>query len=342
MTLLTTRNLIFLFLFSLLAVSCEENLSSVSLGANSPTLIVYKDEAQSYEGTVTGDISTVSIFLNGSEVEVAIVSNGRFDFELLYSKLGQQDLVLKGLNGAGDVLAEAIYKPMVKERGLPDSEGLFDFSFPKYTGASNSTLWATYYYLPEVRSTSDGHALRDMQGNSLGPVLSKKDWCNSAMEGSVRVVDGNGNGVTYNYAGTSRSNSVDCTSIFPRHPKTGQVKFRLANGSFGDGVRRYRLVPFRTIAVDNSVIPYGSIVYIPGARGNKIILPDGSETVHDGYFFAGDTGGAIKGTHIDVYIGVAKRNPFSWIKSRESGTFKAEIITDPAIVSKLTDLHVNF
>ncbi|MCR9203129.1 MAG: 3D domain-containing protein, partial [Halobacteriovoraceae bacterium] len=70
------------------------------------------------------------------------------------------------------------------------------------------------------------------------------------------------------------------------------------------------------------------------------ILPDGSETVHDGYFFAGDTGGAIKGTHIDVYIGVAKKNPFSWVKSNSSGTFKAKVVNDPVIKQVLTDLHL--
>lgn len=44
----------------------------------------------------------------------------------------------------------------------------------------------------------------------------------------------------------------------------------------------------RTIAVDPSVIPYGSRVKIP-ALGN-------------GTFIAEDTGGAINGNHIDVYM----------------------------------------
>jgi 3D (Asp-Asp-Asp) domain-containing protein len=302
--------------------------------------VVYKDETQPYKGTASGDVESVTVFLNGEEVENLGLTNGAFSFEILFSDLGQQDLVLKGNNGVGEVVAEAQYQPVVRERGSSDSDDMFDFSFPKFQGSVNSNLWATYYYLPQVTSIRNGHPLRDLSGNPLGPVLSKRDWCNSAMEGSVRVIGSNGEGITYNYAGTSSSNSVDCLSIFPRHPKTSQVKFRLARGSYGDGVKRYRLVPFRTIAVDNSVIPYGSIVYIPGARGNKIILPDGSETVHDGYFFAGDTGGAIKGTHIDVYIGVAKKNPFSWVKSNSSGTFKAKVVNDPVIKQVLTDLHL--
>ncbi len=48
---------------------------------------------------------------------------------------------------------------------------------------------------------------------------------------------------------------------------------------------------YRSIAVDPSVIPLGSRVYVPAYR-------------HDGYggwFIAQDTGGAIAGHHIDVY-----------------------------------------
>ena len=51
---------------------------------------------------------------------------------------------------------------------------------------------------------------------------------------------------------------------------------------------------YRSIAVDPSVIPLGSRVYIPA------YAHDG----HGGWFVAQDTGGAINGRHVDVY-----RNP---------------------------------
>jgi 3D (Asp-Asp-Asp) domain-containing protein len=51
---------------------------------------------------------------------------------------------------------------------------------------------------------------------------------------------------------------------------------------------------YQSIAVDPSVIPLDSRVYIPAYRH------DG----HGGWFIAQDTGGAITGRHIDVY-----RNP---------------------------------
>jgi hypothetical protein len=61
---------------------------------------------------------------------------------------------------------------------------------------------------------------------------------------------------------------------------------------------------------------------------------------HDGYFYTADTGGAIKGNHIDVFGGVFTRNPFpDFIKSDASQTFEAFRINDRAIVGALGVLH---
>lgn len=60
--------------------------------------------------------------------------------------------------------------------------------------------------------------------------------------------------------------------------------------TFAPGASR-PLVFYRSVAVDPRLIPLGSLVYLPdyvGANG-------------DGWFRADDTGGAIKGRHIDVY-----------------------------------------
>jgi hypothetical protein len=84
------------------------------------------------------------------------------------------------------------------------------------------------------------------------------------------------------------------------------VTFPLAAGGWSAGAGR-RYVPLRgvsfapgasrplrfyqSIAVDPEVIPLGSRVYIPSYR------TDG----HGGWFVAQDTGGAIRGRHIDVF-----------------------------------------
>ena len=44
----------------------------------------------------------------------------------------------------------------------------------------------------------------------------------------------------------------------------------------------------------------------------RIALPSGESASHDGFFFAADRGGAIRGNHIDVFVG-AGPNPFSFV-----------------------------
>jgi 3D (Asp-Asp-Asp) domain-containing protein len=64
-----------------------------------------------------------------------------------------------------------------------------------------------------------------------------------------------------------------------------------------------KVVAMRTVAVDINLIPKRSILFIKETVGMK--LPDGS--VHDGYWYASDTGGAIKGQRIDLYTGASGR-----------------------------------
>ncbi len=85
----------------------------------------------------------------------------------------------------------------------------------------------------------------------------------------------------------------------------GAVTFPLADGGWSDGPggRRLsyggvtfaagpsrRLRYYHSIAVDPRLIPLGSRVYIPAYRH-----------IGGGWFVAQDTGGAIKGRHVDVY-----------------------------------------
>jgi 3D (Asp-Asp-Asp) domain-containing protein len=68
-----------------------------------------------------------------------------------------------------------------------------------------------------------------------------------------------------------------------------------------------KVVAMRTVAVDKNIIPKGSILYIKETVGLR--MPDGSR--HDGYWYASDTGGAIKGPRIDLFTGFssASMNP---------------------------------
>lgn len=228
-----------------------------------------------------------------------------------------------------------------KRVGNGGISGNFDMPEPSDAEISEVlSLWATYYYIPTVQNLgSNGIPLLDMNGNSLGVGLSRKDWCKAALEGSVRVVDSVGKDIVFNYAGSRQSyKQTDCSDHISL-PGLPYSRFYRAKGSFGDGVAGYHLKPYRTIAVDPSYIPYGTVIYIPAARGITVILPNGKQALHDGYFYAADTGGALYGRHIDVFIGSAGENPFSFVRSNSSGTFKAFIISSRDRKAPLESLH---
>lgn len=204
-------------------------------------------------------------------------------------------------------------------------------------------LWATYYYVHRAQSVAGGYPLLDPTGRALGPTLSHKDWCYASLQGTVQVVNGQVP-TTYNFASRSSRSQVDCSSFFSSLSSSvlramSTSRFQAVAAPFGLGTGGYQLVPFRTIAVDRSQIPLGSVIYIPAARGVPITLPSGEQVLHDGYFFAADVGGAIRGNQIDVFIGVAERNPFPFVKSRASSAFEAYLVQDPEISRILTAMH---
>lgn len=199
-------------------------------------------------------------------------------------------------------------------------------------------LWATNYHLPEFQDGSGDVPLRDEEGKELGPKLALADWCKSALEGSVRIVFKDGSARTYNYFTATELFPNDCSTFYPFN--LSKTKFRLAKGPYGDGVARFRLNPYRTLATDPIVIPTGSILFIPEARGTLIVLANGETIIHDGYFLAGDIGGAIKLNHVDVFIGTHDDSSFfPWIRHSSTLTFKAYIVKDQEIIDSLTLLH---
>jgi 3D (Asp-Asp-Asp) domain-containing protein len=68
-----------------------------------------------------------------------------------------------------------------------------------------------------------------------------------------------------------------------------------------------KVVAMRTVAVDKSVIPRRTVLFIKETVG--LPMPDGGK--HDGYWYASDVGGAIKGLKLDLFSGSgrASMNP---------------------------------
>jgi 3D domain len=66
----------------------------------------------------------------------------------------------------------------------------------------------------------------------------------------------------------------------------------------------------------------------------------GDVVKHDGFFFAADTGGAIKSNHIDVFCGVVASNCLpTLVASDPAKTFEALVVNDAAVVEALRALH---
>ena len=60
-----------------------------------------------------------------------------------------------------------------------------------------------------------------------------------------------------------------------------------------------KVVAMRTVAVDKTVIPRRTVLFIKETVG--LPMPDGR--THDGYWYASDVGGAIKGLKLDLFSG---------------------------------------
>lgn len=232
---------------------------------------------------------------------------------------------------------------------LPSSPRANEDNSPFETLSSDKSktpirLWATNYYTPVYNSTESAVPLKKKdektivyKGRKVG--LPHRKWCMAAMEGSVSIRMHDGRTKTFNYSGVG-SMQTDCTGYFRgKHRATGRVKFKEVESAWGLGVRNYSLIPYRTVAVDPKVIPYGTVLFIEDAVGKEITLSDGTTFTHDGYFFAGDTGGAIKNRQIDVFTGNNKNPNLDFIKSVSSGRFQAHIVNDPELIAKMDEFH---
>ena len=174
----------------------------------------------------------------------------------------------------------------------------------------------------------------------------------SALEGSA-IISRNGKKHVLNVLDAEGPRQLNCKRYFKKKlaSKKGykrevrgieKSRFFIAakKAKYGHGQGNWHLSPLRTIAVDPTKIPLGSLVYIPALKGLKGVLPGGAKIVHDGYVFAGDTGSGIKGNHIDIFQGLRDKNPFPGVfKSTSKKTFRAYIVQNSKATSAMRVLH---
>lgn len=107
-----------------------------------------------------------------------------------------------------------------------------------------------------------------------------------------------GNPVSFN------RRDCDCAPVCPR---TGQkICFDVLDMSrfpWGRGATGQPITPLLTVAVDSTIVPLGTSLYIPEFDG----LPRDPDrhAAHDGCFIAQDRGLRVQGQHVDIFTGQA-------------------------------------
>lgn len=226
----------------------------------------------------------------------------------------------------------------------------FDLSAPAHVDKPIS-LFATHYKRHDAPSY-DGPGkvpIHGPGGASLQWYIKPLDFCHGANE-SILTVHSSSGSRTFIYKGVGNQLWVDCRRWFS-HGLGADGALALGKSVFAEapddapfGVGSppdlFRLVPFRTVAVDPRCIPLGSVLFIPKLRGKSFIQYDGTSAVHDGYVFAGDTGGAIKLRHIDFFSGAADATfAPGVIDAGKARPFEAYFINDADVRKTLLGLH---
>lgn len=132
-------------------------------------------------------------------------------------------------------------------------------------------------YGPNHYDGNERRTLLEMDGDRIADT-SARYFDSLCMEGSGILRDGR----AVNWAGNRRF------EVLPA-------------GCKGDTATGNWVVPFHTLAVNPREMTYEEVYFVPRSKG--IELPDG--TMHDGYWFAHDTGGAFQGVprhRIDMYV----------------------------------------
>ena len=197
--------------------------------------------------------------------------------------------------------------------------GFLAFSSAVFAGADESTagmvflgnFQPTFYWVALEKNNNEPKTeiLKDRKGHALARV-SADFFSEIRMEGTGKLLDGR----VLNFA-----------SVVSLPGGGHEVRYLVCppDAPYGYGVNGYKLVPFRSIAVDTRVIPIGSIIYMPAAKG--VILSSGE--IHDGYFLAVDVGDMINDQHIDIFTGYGNQAEFFYRNNvQESGRYPIYLV----------------
>lgn len=149
----------------------------------------------------------------------------------------------------------------------------------------------TYYDFPREGDGAKDGVLYGADCRRLAPVV-KVFHDQVCVQGSGRLSTGE----TVSFA----KRDCECADVCPR---TGQKicfdKLDPKHFPSGRGATGAPVTPLKSVAVDTSVIPLGTPLFIPEYVG----LPRADGTAHDGCFVAEDRGLKVVGRHVDIFTG---------------------------------------
>ncbi|WP_437581854.1 3D domain-containing protein [Sorangium sp. So ce887] len=191
---------------------------------------------------------------------------------------------------AGEVPGHDEPAILVREHGRP-ARAADAARAPAAPGLAPGLFRNTYYDFPSEGGGSKDAVLYDAACAPLASV-PRAFHDQVCVQGSGRLASGD----TVSFARRGCACADAC-------PRTGQqVCFERLDPRrfpYGRGATGRAITPLRTVAVDSSVIPLGTALYVPELVG--LPLPGGGR--HDGCFVAEDRGIKVVGRQIDVFTG---------------------------------------
>lgn len=160
-------------------------------------------------------------------------------------------------------------------------------------GRSLGTFRNTYYDFPR-EDAFEGAGVALMSASCTKIATVARGFHDAVcVQGSGRLKTG----ATVSFA----KRDCACAELCPRTAQKicfealDAAKFPFGRGSLGQAI-----TPLVTVAVDASVVPLGTPLYLPAFDG--LALEEGAPP-HDGCFRAEDRGSRVVGSHVDVFTG---------------------------------------
>lgn len=183
------------------------------------------------------------------------------------------------------------------EGGVVERRGLSEAKARRLEGRVLGTFRNTYYDFPSERDfdvpASRRVALKDTECKTISDVPQgfHDALC---VQGSGRL----SSGLTVSFA----KRDCACAGVCPRtNQRICYEALRPEAFPWGRGATGRPITPLLTVAVDSSVIPLGTPIYIPEFEGAPRALEGNAK--HDGCFIAQDRGVRVIGNHVDVFTG---------------------------------------